>query len=1027
MKIHKVGGLLVGAFALSASAADYNVPDDGTLDEVIGKAAKGDTVYVAPGTYQTSAQYGPNILCNLIGTGATRDDVVIESSGSYRTLRLADGGRIENVTIVGEGSYKADKGGAVEVNGGMITNCVIRDGTAYGNDSKNAGGNLYVNANGALIVDCVISGGRAKNRGGNVCLDFGTVRNCTITDGSITEKRNDVAEPFGGNVFTYRGTIEGCTISGGTNLVSNGGNVYLYDPVSAMRNCTLSEGSGVEGGCVFMRNGGTVSGCTIFANGTTKGSGGGIYMNNSNCTVEDTTIDGADGTMSWHGGCIYMKGGTVRRTTCQNGVCPVGGRQGGNVYMEGGTLEDVTLLDGTAADRGGNLYMTGGAALRLDCRRGRAGSDGGNVLATGSATITDSTLADGVIVTDAEKKGVNIYMDGNVKLVRSTLTGGTSWKADGVTAGFNGGSVCMWSSTALIDTCLVSGCNRGGILSGTTGHVYGTTIVNNDYGYWAWNASQTLQNCVIYGNAREYSGNQPSGSNGSCVNCAVSENSLSPTTYPTLVIVTDDDFADFAGGDYRPTETSRLTDAGAADARTDASVTDLDGKPRLSEGIDIGCYEYQHANMTVSFTVPALDHAYTPATVTFTATAVNAPGDVTFVVDFGDGTVRDFATGAISYVYTTSGDFTISVVAKSGAVTSKPMTRDVKIVDKVLRVGAGGFDTIAAAVAAAADGCDIVIASGIYEITDPILVDKAVTMTAEGAVTVRNVATASSSSADHHVMTVGSGAFVSGIVFENGQVYNRYGGNLVIDGGTVSNCVIRSGLVTVSNGDGGGAGAVLNVNSRMTHCTVTGNAVHGTANTKDKAGGAIFVPNGGKSVKILNSLIADNTYRTSGDTARSGAAGVMYGGSNENALMENCTVAGNVVEGSLANPSAGAYCTSWSAVFRNNVFAANRETGRDGASAVHLGDGHNTVTFCMTDAETKWNDSCFIATPAEMFKSVAAKNYKPKTLGALCNKGTNPTTGETTDLLGFPRVAFGVVDLGCYESQSKAGMIVVVR
>jgi hypothetical protein len=109
VKILKVGGLLVGAFALSAAATDYKVPEDGTLDAVIGKAAKGDTVYVAPGTYRTSAQYGPNILCNLIGTGATRDDVVIESSGSYRTLRLADGGRIENVTIVGEGSYKAEE------------------------------------------------------------------------------------------------------------------------------------------------------------------------------------------------------------------------------------------------------------------------------------------------------------------------------------------------------------------------------------------------------------------------------------------------------------------------------------------------------------------------------------------------------------------------------------------------------------------------------------------------------------------------------------------------------------------------------------------------------------------------------------------------------------------------------------------------------------------------------------------------------------------------------------------------------
>ena len=118
-----------------AQATDYTVPTDGTLDEVIGMAKKGDNIYVEKGTYTTSTQYGPNVLGNLIGTGATRDDVIIQSSGSYRTLRLADGGRIENVTIVGEGTYKADKGGAVGVSGATSTSCLITGGTADGNDS----------------------------------------------------------------------------------------------------------------------------------------------------------------------------------------------------------------------------------------------------------------------------------------------------------------------------------------------------------------------------------------------------------------------------------------------------------------------------------------------------------------------------------------------------------------------------------------------------------------------------------------------------------------------------------------------------------------------------------------------------------------------------------------------------------------------------------------------------------------------------------------------------------------------------
>ena len=249
--------LFTGALAASASAADYYVATTGndtndglsaanafaTIDKAISSAANADDViHVASGTYSTTTQYGPNLKAKLIGTGASRDAVVIQSAGSYRTLRMAASSWLENVTVVGNTDItKVDKGGAIEMSGGTVTNCVVRDGPAKGNDSHNAGGNIYSSSTASLIVDCVISGGTAQRRGGNVCLDQGTLRNCTITGGSTSggsEQNN------GGNVWTYQGKIENCTISGGS--AEQGGNVYLHNANASVTGGRISDGTATQ-------------------------------------------------------------------------------------------------------------------------------------------------------------------------------------------------------------------------------------------------------------------------------------------------------------------------------------------------------------------------------------------------------------------------------------------------------------------------------------------------------------------------------------------------------------------------------------------------------------------------------------------------------------------------------------------------------------------------------------------------------------------------------------------------------------
>ena len=173
--------LPLAAFAMAATstafAADYYVAltgnDDNagtsaeapfaTIDKAITTAAESsDVIHVAAGTYSTTTQWGPNLKAKLVGTGATRNDVVIQSAGTYRTLRMAAGSFVTNVTIVGITVHtsNADKGGAIEMSGGTLVDCVVRDGHSnYA--SARSGGNIFMS--GGLVENCVISNGNAKS------------------------------------------------------------------------------------------------------------------------------------------------------------------------------------------------------------------------------------------------------------------------------------------------------------------------------------------------------------------------------------------------------------------------------------------------------------------------------------------------------------------------------------------------------------------------------------------------------------------------------------------------------------------------------------------------------------------------------------------------------------------------------------------------------------------------------------------------------------------------------------------------
>ena len=837
-----------GAIALSsvtALATDYYVATTGndensgtsaespfaTIDKAISSASAGDTIYVAPGTYSTTTQYGPNLSAKLVGLGDSPAVVTISAGGNQRTMKTTSTGWIENVSLVGQGTSAVSTGGTVYMEGGTITNCVIRGGTATTN-----GGNIYMNSAG-LLVDCVISNGMA--------------------------------------------------------------------------------------------------------------------------------------------------------TTC-----------GGNIYMKAGSVMDSTISNGTAngtgwADGGGNVFMTGGGTLS-----------------------------------------------------RCTITGGAQAANQG------GGIRCRESNNIVVEDCLVANNNGGGICF-DKGNLYNCTIVANAgrSGVWGYrNDYGNVVNCVVFGNTdasggtKEWSGNKVVAN---IVNIASSDTA----TFTSVTEIDATAFADYANGDYHPAVGGALVDAGSTDPRTTGvSATDLDGYPRTSgSGVDIGCYEYQKPGLAVHIDNVAFSQTFAPATVTFTHSTDNSasPENVVFTYDFGDNSTNETTSAAtISHKYASPGIYTITITATNSCEEEEAeLVYDsyVRVTSSTIYVTAGnssaafpyntietGYATLTAAVADAVDGCEIIVGDGVYVQTAPIEVSAAVRICGNDgnpeAVVLRNTATATSGNYNKRVMTVSSsGAWISGLTMENGQVFYNFGGDLYISAGTVSNCVIRGGTVTAnsSNNAGCGGGVAFADNGLVTHCVITNNIVDGSAKDQSTRGAAVMFRYGSAG-KLCNSLVAHNVYRPSTENIR-GTAGLFYGGSNNKAVVENCTVAANVVEGTISDESAGVYCNAYT-TFRNTVFAGNviRSSGSETIAPAYIISGA-TVVNCATDGNSTLNGTCYVGTAANMFKNFAAENFAPLPGGILYNKGTTPSEAVSVDIAGNQRVMFDKIDVGCYECQIEPSTLIIFR
>ncbi|CAM8651435.1 Right handed beta helix domain containing protein [Acidimicrobiia bacterium] len=230
----------------------------------------------------------------------------IDLQGPGASVITIDGGWAENDANLGHTLFVLDNldvaDGASTISGVTITG-------GNGTDNKdNSGGaiqKLYGDAD-LTIADVVLTGNYSANDGGAVHL-YNTGGTVTIRDSVIS---NNVAYYSGGALYSGGDgaltlILTNVEITGNTAGDGDGGGLYLEETDTTISNSTIdgnvSEGNG--GGISSGTGSLTISNSTIDGN-VSEGNGGGIFLYYGSLTISNTTISGNEG---FAGGGIYAK------------------------------------------------------------------------------------------------------------------------------------------------------------------------------------------------------------------------------------------------------------------------------------------------------------------------------------------------------------------------------------------------------------------------------------------------------------------------------------------------------------------------------------------------------------------------------------------------------------------------------------------------------------------------------------------------------------------------------------------------
>ena len=520
-----------------------------------------------------------------------------------------------------------------------------------------------------------------------------------------------------------------------------------------------------------------------------------------------------------------------------------------------------------------------------------------------------------------------------------------------------------------------------------------------------------LVNCTIVGNkGGKIGGVKVKNANARVINCAIVDNkatnvdsdwdNLDPAdeAYFQSCVISDDKtiFLNYDTGDYSPGSGSPLIDE--ADESVGVSEKDLAGKDRvMGDGLDIGAYEYDPSQMSVSITAEKTDYLM-PAKVevrancsapdtddlVYTWTLVTGTHEVTAVVTNNPDALIDLDVSGRWDVTVEVEDLTTKGKCRAtipGLLLSAPGTLYVKAgnPDAVYPYDTeeGAAPTLAAAIEAAMDGSTIYLRGS----------EKLSGMTVEKSVALIGATGNPEDAIFKSCLTLSSpGIKLFGVTVEGG----KDAPNLSLSAAdcVVSNCVVRNHQS--NNGYDQPAIVVgsMGQNCQITHCVVSNNAMSASAfNGEDKQPAALSLSGSGSV--CANTLFLDN--RT---TAANQSALTLDG----DVRLVNCTIVGNT-----GGKIGGAKVKNANARVVNCAIAGNRAANVDS-------DWDN-----VDPADEARYSHCVVTSDTSVFLGYETRDFTPSAGSALVDAADETVDIPAKDLAGNDRVMGVRLDIGAYE------------
>ena len=374
------------------------------------------------------------------------------------------------------------------------------------------------------------------------------------------------------------------------------------------------------------------------------------------------------------------------------------------------------------------------------------------------------------------------------------------------------------------------------------------------------------------------------------------------------------------------------------------------------------------------------------------------------------------------------------IMCLAAMIASATVTTNLYFVDsKAAPEGDGSEASPFATIANAIEKADAAIAGGAQSVTIQVADGEY----PENDLVVTNAIVIAGNASDRTAVKIGKSgarvfrianddAMLRNLTVQNGTVTTKSeadaGGNVRLEAGTVTNCVLTGGGdSSITEGKGGnlyiGTGSVID-------CLLTSPLVGPGA-----YGGSAFIAGG-----VVSRCIIENAPKTSTYTAF-GSGAYLTGGVIENCLLRgncggrgtlcldganakavNCTIAGNTpVDYSSQGNIGGVFVNNTGASVINCVIFGNGGTAKN-----EWGNGNGARFFnCVSTVENA-NGVNWIKLPFTTRSSYFADDeYWTPLLGSpMVDVGDDslyPSTGSQTDIAGKTRISGSHIDIGCSE------------